>query len=315
MLLSEYYKDSIHSENGINYEILEFGKNQRAKFTVKCVVCDEVSTAMASAILSGRKPCLCSVKSGTSPERKMQRLLPVLKERDMELLSDVVGKAKDPLQVKCLVCNNKFVTTYNSLVLQKHGCRYCSSNVRPTDEQLLERVVSKGKESGFKVKEISTSRGQRLKDIDISLICDKCSNNWITSIDCVRQGRSCPQCAYSGFNTALPAKLYILRVVSEDNILQGYKYGITCDIDRRLYEHRRDCRPLTINFELAYSWNYVSGLDAQLHERLIRKKFGSYFTQWELPSGFTETISIMDLGELVDFQTKQYKDLINGRYY
>lgn len=315
MLLSEHYKESKYSENGVNYEVLEFGKNQRSKFTVRCVVCNEVSTVMAYSILSGRKPCLCSTKSGNTPERKMQKLLPVLKERGMELISTTIGKAKDALAVKCLVCSNKLVTTYNSLVLQKHGCKYCSNNLRPTDEQLLERIKSKGIESDFSVKEISSSSGQRLKDMEVSLACNKCNHNWTTSIDCVRQGRSCPRCAYSGFNTALPAKLYILRVVSEDNILQGYKYGITCDIERRLYEHRRDCRPLIINFELAFSWDYTSGLDAQLHERLIRKKFGSYFSQWELPSGFTETISIMDLGQLVDFQTNQYKDLINGRYY
>lgn len=309
MLLSEYYKESKHSANGINYEVLEFGKNQRDKFTVRCIICEEISTVMASSILSGRKPCLCSVKSGNSPERKMHKLIPVLKENSMKLLSDTVGKAKDPLELDCLVCNSRLVMTYNSLVLQKHGCKYCSNNVRPTDEQLLERIKSKGMESGFSVKEISNNRGQRLKDIDVSLICNKCNNNWITSIDCVRQGRSCPQCAYSGFNTALPAKLYILRVISEDNILQGYKYGITCDIERRLYEHKRDCRPLVVNFELSHLWEYPSGLDAQLHERGIRKKFGSYFEQWELPSGFTETISIQDLGDLVDFQIQQYKDL------
>lgn len=315
MLLSEYYKDSVYAENGTNYEILEFGKNQRSKFTVRCVICNEISTVMASSILSGRRPCLCSAKSGNTPERKLQKLLPVLKLKNMELISSSIGRAKDPLEVQCLVCENRLTTTYNSLVLQKHGCKYCSNNVSPTDEQLLCRISLKGVESNFTVKEISKSRGPRLKDVDVSLVCNKCSHNWTTSVDCVRQGRSCPHCAYSGFNTALPAKLYILRVVSEDNILQGYKYGITCDISRRLYEHKRDCRPLTINFELAYSWNYVSGLDAQLHERLIRKKFGSYFTQGELPSGFTETISIADLGELVDFQINQYKDLIDGGRY
>jgi len=315
MLLSEYYKESKHSKNGINYEILEFGKNQRAKFKVKCVICHEISFVMASSILSGRKPCLCSAKSGSTSQRKIQRLIPILDNKNMELVSKVVGKAKDPLEVYCKVCENHLTTTYNSLVLQNHGCKYCSNNVRPTDEELLQRIKATGIKSNFTVKEILRSSSGRLKDVDVSLICNKCDNNWVTSVDCIRLGRSCPQCAYSGFNTALPAKLYILRVVSEDNILQGYKYGITCDIERRLYEHKRDCRPLVINFELSHSWEYPSGLNAQLHERAIRKKFGSYFKQWELPSGFTETISIQDLGDLVDFQTKQYKDLSNGRYY
>lgn len=315
MLLSEYYKDSIYSENGINYEILEFGKNQRAKFTVKCIVCGEVSTVMASSILSGRKPCLCSYKSGSTPERKLRRLLPVLKDRNMELVSEAVGKAKDPLKVYCNNCDNFIITTYNGLVLKGVGCKYCANNIRPTAMEFLKLIQNIGKTSNFTVKEIFYDDNKVLRDIELSLVCNSCDNNWITKKASVCKGSSCPHCAYSGFNTALPAKLYILRISSEDGILQGYKYGISCDIDRRLYEHKRDCRPLDINFELVYSWDYSSGLDAQLHERAIKKKFGSYFSQWELPSGFTETISIMDLGELVDFQTKQYKDLINGRYY
>jgi predicted GIY-YIG superfamily endonuclease/ribosomal protein L44E len=315
MLLSEYYKESVHSENGANYEILEAGKNQRAKFTVRCTVCQTVATVMASSILSGRKPCLCSTRSGKTTERKLQRLMPILESRKMDLVSDSVGKAKDPLKVYCNVCENFLFTTYNSLVLKGNGCKYCANNVRPTENEFLSFIVGIGRKSNFTVKEVFNYSDKPLRYVEISLICTKCNNNWITKKDSVRNGSSCPHCAYSGFNTSLPAKLYILRVVSEDNVLQGYKYGITCDIERRLYEHKRDCRPTDINFELAFSWDYASGLDAQMHERTIKKKFGSYFSQWELPSGFTETISITDLGELVDFQIKQYKDLFNGRYY
>lgn len=315
MLLSDYYKESVHSENGVNYEVLEVGKNQRAKFTVRCIVCQTVSTVMASSVLSGRKPCLCSTRPGKTIERKLLRLLPILESRKMDLVSTSIGKAKDPLKVYCNVCDSFSVTTYNSLVLKRVGCKYCANNVRPTEQEFLKIIEEIGETSNFKVKDIFYDPKKVLRDIELYLICNKCDNSWVTKKASVCKGSSCPHCAYSGFNTALPAKLYILRVSSEDGILQGYKYGISCDVDRRLYEHRRDCRPLDINFELAYSWDYLSGLDAQLHERMIRKKFGSYFSQWELPSGFTETISVMDLGELVDFQTKQYKDLINGRYY
>lgn len=315
MLLSEHYKESKYSDNGVQYEILVFGKNQRDRFTVKCLICNEVASVSAASILSGRKPCFCSVKSGNTPDRKMQKLVPILKARNMKLISEVVGKAKDPLKVYCNTCDNFIVTTYNNLVLNKTGCKYCANNTRPTEQEFLKFIQNIGKTSNFSVKEIFYEVDKVLRDTDISLVCNSCESNWITKKDSIRNGSSCPHCAYSGFNTALPANLYILRVSSEDGILQGYKYGISCDIDRRLYEHKRDCRPLDINFELVYSWKYSSGLDAQIHERHIKKKFGSYFSQCELPSGFTETISIMDLGELVDFQTKQYKDLINGRCY
>jgi hypothetical protein len=315
MLLSEYYKNSIYSQNGANYEVLEFGKNQRSRFTVKCIICSLVSTVTAASILSGRKPCICSGKFGTNSERKIERMLPILNKLGITLLDEVIGKSHDPIKLKCNTCDFHWEGTYSGVAFSQKGCRVCANNTRPSKEDLFNKVSEKGQKNNFTVNFVDYKIEKRVREIEFSLNCDFCGKDWITKIGSIRRNCACPHCAFSGFNPSLPAKLYILRVISEDNILQGYKYGITCDIERRLYEHKRDCRPLDINFELAYSWDYSTGLDAQLHERLIRKTFGSYFSQWELPSGFTETISITDLGELVDFQTNQYKDLANGRYY
>lgn len=306
MLLSDYYSTSKHSLNGNSYEILSYGKNQRSVFLLKCIVCGEEVSIRPASVLSGRKPCSCN-NLASSPEKKIKRLLPILKQKNLKLLSVEIQRAKDPIQIECLVCNNTWSGSYNGLVLKGTGCKFCANNVRPTEAQFQEQIEKLGRSLDFSFISMEYSTDLKLRKVPIKLNCLKCKKSWITTSASIRKGSTCPQCAYSGFNPLKPAKLYILKVISSDNILQGYKYGITCDIERRLYEHHRDCKSLGLKFEVSYIWQYENGDLAQFHERLIKSKFESYFNLQELPSGFTESIPIYSLSELVDFQSQQYR--------
>jgi len=305
MLLSEYYCESIYKENGANYEVLVAGKNQRDKFLVRCNICLIESTVAASSILSGRKPCLCSNKAYSTPERKMARMLDVVKTKNIKLLSGNIPNAKAPLEVLCLVCNNKWNSSYNSLCLQDRGCHYCNGTYKKSESYLTEeiQIITSGR--FCKVESVAYKEGLS-RDIAIHLSCCICGLNWKTSAGSILKGSGCPLCAKTGFQESLPAVLYLLRVVSQENTIIGYKYGITLDLEQRIKQHNKACKYLGITFVASYIWPYDLGYFAKKHEKNIKKNFSSYFQKYELPSGYTESISPEMFGELVDFQTEQY---------
>lgn len=307
MFLSELFRESKYAENGKNYLVIVKGRNQRDYHKLKCLVCNDECFVTAASVLSGRKPCLCSKKSATTEEKKMDRLIPVLQKNNMTLVSDTIGRAKDPITVHCNNCNNDSNVSYNSLVLKGTGCKYCANNLRPSKQDLWYKAELIGKDSNFSVIDIEYLDSLKISEIDFKLRCELCDQSWTTHYRSIAKGCSCPSCAVSGFNPTKPAKLYILRV-SKNDILIGYKYGISCDVDRRIYEHTRDCKELEISFNLSWVWSYSNGTVALNHEKNIKHRFKPFFKQWELPSGFTESVSISDLSELVDFQTNQYKE-------
>lgn len=309
MLLSEYYKDSKYSQNGENYEIIEYGDNQRSHFTLRCVVCGDVNSVAASSILSGRKPCLCSGKAYNSPEKMFNRVLDVIKNKPIKLLQDSISGSKSPLRVECLSCGKVWDASYNSIALKGAGCGVCNKSEKLPEEIIYQRIAEFTNAANFSLKGFDYKPTGSTSKLKVSLICNICQNDWVTSYASLSAGRGCPACAKYGFQKNKPASLYVLKVVSEDGILMGYKYGITCDLKRRLQQHNKLCKFLGVSFDLSFVWNYTNGLDASQHEKVLKDTFQPYFQKHELPSGFTETVGICQLGELLDIQNSQYRKL------
>lgn len=306
MLLSEYYKDSKYSHNGQNYEVLEEGKNQRSYFKVKCVVCEEVSTVTAASLLSGRKPCLCSKKAATTPDRKLKKILDAIESKPLTLMDTEVGGAFDPLLVKCNNCDKVWESSYNALALKKVGCSYCGNAEKLPKDVVIDRVLGKLGEHTELVSFEYAESGYS-KDSRVSLNCRVCAYKWDTSVASTLKGCGCPRCAKYGFQKDKPAVLYILSIMS-DGVLVGYKYGITGDLRRRIVQHNKLCRPVGIKFSLYRRWEYDAGQDAFNHERVLKDNFPMSFTKESLPSGFTETILADELEKLLQIQNKQYED-------
>lgn len=307
MLLSEYYRDSKYSENGKNFEVLVFGKNQRSKFTVRCIVCNDINTVTAASVLSGRKPCFCSVKSHNSPTKMFDRLLEVLKTKPIKLLQEGFTGAKSPLKVECLVCGKVWNSSYNSIVLKDCGCPMCGRAEKFSEEFALDQIQQKIVGTSMKLLKFEYLDTGYTGNCKTKLQCTACTMLWETSYSSILNGSGCPSCAKFGFQKDKPAVLYVLRVISEGGILLGYKYGITCDLHRRILQHNKVCKPLGITFETSFVWNYKSGFYANSHESTLKKTFEPYFKKYELPSGFSETINLYQLGELLDIQNRQYR--------
>lgn len=309
MLLSEYYKDSIHAQNGTSYEIIEYGKNQRSYFKLRCVVCNDVNSVTAASVLSGRKPCLCSGKAYNSPEKMFNRVLGVIKDKPLKLLQDSLSGSKSPLRVECLTCGKVWDASYNSLALKGASCAFCSKSEKLSENVISQRLTEFTTLANLTLKKFECSLVGSTSKLKVDLLCNSCMNEWTTSYASLSGGRGCPACAKYGFQKNKPATLYVLKVISEDGILMGYKYGITCDLERRVQQHNKLCKSLGVSFDVSFVWSYSEGLHASSHEKVLKDTFQSYFQRHELPSGFTETIGVYQLSELLDIQNGQYRKL------
>lgn len=230
-----------------------------------------------------------------------------LKDKSLKLVSADLRLQSGYLELSCDVCSYITKTRYSSFIYQDVGCAECNKSKRLTEQELFLELTNHLLEQPYKLQSFEYGSGDK-ESLKVTCYCETCEEDWETSVRSIRNGCRCPKCAGYGFNTKNPAILYLLRIISEDDILIGYKYGITGALDRRLYEHDKYNESVGLKFELSYKWEYEDGYKAREHERKIKAKFTAYFLKHELPKGYTETFPIQDFGEFVDLQTKQYKD-------
>lgn len=120
----------------------------------------------------------------------------------------------------------------------------------------------------------------------------RCSSDheWRAEPGAIMYGNGCPMCACSGFNPNKPAHAYVL------NFGDYIKYGISNNLKVRLKSHRRN----NGIFTLVLSHLFESGIDALNWENNIKNKFGgNYVTKRQCPDGYTETLSLSLLKEII----------------
>lgn len=152
------------------------------------------------------------------------------------------------------ISNNriKSIETYLSEVVKKHGGKYNYSAVDYTGA-----------------------------DNNIIIVCPE-HGEFQQSANSHLRGRGCPNCAASGFKTAVPGILYYLKVQTSTGIL--YKIGITNKSVKERFGP--DMQYITVLHQI----HYKSGQDAYNEEQRILKEFKEfkYIGPDILKSGNTE---------------------------
>lgn len=307
MILSELFPNSTVKHFGEHYEVLCTPEkySQSTIFELKCLVCSYVFKNTAKNMLRERKSCLCSKKANCSPDRKLKAIKDKIKDKNLTLISADISLSSGYLELRCNTCDYVTKSRYNSFIYQDGGCAACNKARRLTESELQLELTNHllGQPYQLETFEYSSGDKERLK---VTCYCESCESSWETTVKSIRNGSRCTKCAGYGFNTKNPATLYLVRVISEHDILIGYKYGITGDLERRLYEHGKYNESLGIKFELSCKWEYEDGYKASEHERQIKAQLPAYFLKHELPKGYTETFPIQSLGEFLDIQLNQF---------
>jgi len=140
--------------------------------------------------------------------------------------------------------------------------------------------------SGRTVRLVGDYSGALKKSIFGCLVCD---HQWLALPSNIRDGRGCPSCAPTGYNPGKPAWFYILK-------FDGFiKYGITNNLERRLYSHKRNGTYSTVFEKL-----YEDGSIPQNLERKVKQVLGGkYVTPERFPDGWTETLCLTKLNEVL----------------
>jgi hypothetical protein len=163
-------------------------------------------------------------------------------------------------------------------VLGKNGCPLCNNKKLSTDI-INARLADRG------ICIIGSLKDTLTKSL---FECHQ-GHQWEARVDSILNGTNCNVCSPGGFKSKLPAWEYVLKYES------FLKFGITNDLERRLSEHRRNG-----TFEIVHSKYHTDGELAQQWEHLIKQKYsGKFITKSKFPNGWTETLPLTLLEEIL----------------
>ena len=230
--------------------------------------------AFPNMVMSGRGCPYCAGNAPLTKEIVNERIYP----RGLYLIGEYTGVSKKTL----FECSHghQWEAAPND-VMVGNGCPHCSGLSPLTKEIVNKRIYPRG------LRLVSDYMGTKAKSL---FECEH-GHQWEATPNDVMNGNGCPFCAEYGFNPSKPGWIYILKY--EDFI----KYGITNNIDKRLSQHKKNG-----SYSIVLTQLHENGSMASDLERRIRKTFGGRFISRErFPNGYTETLCVSKLDQLITF--------------
>jgi hypothetical protein len=163
--------------------------NQQSKLNCRCRICEHIWSPRSNDLLRGKGCPKCSRSNANiSKTFTHSKFLNVMKQIDKNIifLSEYT-KARNKIKCKCLICNNEWSSTADSL-MRGHGCKKCS--IMKTDEEFLNQLY----EVNELLLPLEKYKGAESK---IKIKCLKCNNEWYALPHGILRGTGCPKCNLS----------------------------------------------------------------------------------------------------------------------
>lgn len=250
--------------------------NTSSKSVFKCLDCDNEWSSYVTNVLHKKYNCpKCAGNKPLSIDDVRSRL----DGRDIEIIGDYTNSISKSTFV-CGCCNGIWNARV-SAVLSGQGCPTCNGAVSPSVDMIGDKLNGRDIKFIGPYKNNSTSTEWQ---------CLKCDNHWFATPGNLLVAKTgCPNCAEYGFNPDKSAWEYGF---TRDGYL---KYGITNDLTRRLYEHRKHGEIVMVHERY-----HEQGHDALKWERYIKRTHGGrYATKEQCPDGWTETLPISLLERVI----------------
>jgi hypothetical protein len=171
--------------------------------------------------------------------------------------------------------NHNFTSTPNR-IFNGVGCPTCViDSTRRTKESINLEIADRGIEL---IGDYTNAKSNTLfKHI--------CGYEWLSNSNRILRGGGCPACVEHIFKWNLPSHGYLLKF---DSFI---KYGISSNLQGRLYGHRKNG-----DYEVIATKLFSTGREAYEWEKSIKTNFGGSFVSKDIcPDGFTETLSLEHL--------------------
>ena len=216
----------------------------------------------------------------------------LLEERGFVLRGVFVNSIENS-ELSCSYGHIWFAPVNRILRNKQYRCPHCCNRAKLTKDVINARIKNRN----------ITLLDEPINTITkSSFLCGSCNNIWNTKIDCViNSGSGCPYCAKRGFSPNKKGCLYINRIFCKDG-KQGLKFGITNgDHNQRSSKHVAKSNS---SYSTISVYHHLDGQIIKNLEKSIKNRFKNqvkYLSKEELPDGYTETLPIECLAELILF--------------
>lgn len=300
----EYYQKRI-TEAHPSYTVLDSGLGRsRDKWTLHCSTCNVDFKATLNdftGVRSYRKPCKCSKNPRVTKEEWLERIAVLAKDRYSYHI-DKFEYGNTRVRMRCLICSRHFTNDLEHLHLRKQGCPRCAGCEKRTTEEFIEKV------SKVQLPHLDYSKTQyKNHKAKVEVICKKCDQVFLQSVVAAYEGLGCPVCDSSkrSYNTDQGISSFYLQEV-EDTKGRYLKFGVAYNVHRRICQQRNKSNAKhTLLLEMRSTPRKVWSI-----ERKVKSMFNCGVVKpCRLPDGFTETLNITDLSNVIITATKELKNV------
>lgn len=277
-----------------DYSDLEY-INSSTKSKILCRECDEYFHITPSGHFLQGSGCIgCSYKKRSVDRRKysqpeLERILyQKYKEKYLFDVRTYINK-ESKIQVFCKE-KDQAKDQYVKALLKGTGCSCCAANKLKTNEKFILDAQTIHK-NAYTYDNVSYKNAYT----NINITCPF-HGDFSQRATHHLSGHGCPDCSLHGFSSSLPARLYLVKWYGFGE--EFIKFGIT---NKTVLQRVRaqSCKS-SFNYEILHDFYFKKGQKALDTEKLIKKKFncGVCKREW-LPEGYTETVKINDLPQLL----------------
>lgn len=190
---------TIHG-NKYNYDDVkpEHIENSRSKVPIKCNTCRHKWECSINNHINGKRECpSCAGVLPWKYDRFMSNALVIHGDKFnySRIIPEYIKNKESIILIECKTCGYCFETTVDRHIVRKRGCPSCSKRLPWTYERFIDDALEiHGNKINYSKVTLNTiCDGHKSR---VTLICNTCYYEWITSIDShIRRKHGCPNCA------------------------------------------------------------------------------------------------------------------------
>ena len=272
------------------FTILAAYKSYKSPILIKCNVCEYEWETTSKSIQTGID-CICCT-GRVWDTKKMQNYLDE-NSKNIQIVSEYCG-SQSPVDCQCKVCGYVWTCSPDNLKRNNSGCPVCNRKGNGSTENLQKMFDDNGHKVSVVGNYVNNSTPVKCE-------CDACGEVFYPTAATVMYGSGCPFCCFKGAVPNVPARLYYVRISTEEGTY--WKVGITTkpNIVNRFPNGERK------HIKVLYSFLFDSGESAYRAEKDILRLYKAFL----LPKG----VKILETGntEIFTHDVLQMDHLANKR--